>query len=414
MVYPFKCEEKWDVHTHTTTSPHAYKKLEKFAGKYSDFVRVKQNTQHDCRAVMIRGTDTFVRDIENNAFDASARIRECDLYHVSKQVLSPTPMQIPDFITDDPHAAHDVCQILNDDLAAMLAEFPERFVGLGALPMNFPELAIKELERIKALGMRGVEINSHINGLDLDDERFFPVFSALNELDLCVFIHPWEGFMNPTDESLKKRMNEKRNWRPWLTGMPLETTLAFDSMLRGLVHERLPNLRVLYAHGGGAFPMLLGRLEHGAYCRPDLFSSYFQGSSHKNPYQTLFDARVYTDSLVHNPWALKYLIDILGSSRIAMGSDYPYPLGEIEPYNQQSFLDPKGKKCPYEKIKGIYPGHMIEHLPSSLGENEKAAWKNFKQIGSVNADGARNLPVLSDVQKENLLFKSAKSWLGFL
>ena len=220
-------------------------------------------------------------------------------------------------------------------------------------------------------------------------------------------IHPWGGFMSPNEDCLKDRMHAARNWRPWLTGMPLETALAFDAMARGCIHEKLPNLRVLYAHGGGSFPSLLGRLEHGSYSRPDLF----QNCSGKDVWSTIRDCGVYTDSLTHNPWALKMLVDVFGSSRIAMGSDYPYPLGEIDPFNAKSMKDPKGNHCPYPDTKGIYPGHMIEHLPKNDNEQDKA-WKHFNWLDKTNADGMRKLPVITDLQRENMLHKTAKEWLG--
>jgi aminocarboxymuconate-semialdehyde decarboxylase len=221
------------------------------------------------------------------------------------------------------------------------------------------------MERIrKQHGMRGIEINSNINGMDLDDPKLFPVFEAAAEMDMAVFIHPWGGFLNPSEAALKNRVNPDRNWRPWLIAMPMETALAFDSMRTGGVHERLPKLRVMYAHGGGAFPSLLGRLEHGAYCRPDLFKN----ASQLDPFQTVKNCGIYVDSLVHNPSVLRMLIELMGVERVAMGSDYPYPLGE---------MDMRG-------IKKIYPGHLIEHLEG-----------------------------LTAQQRERLLSGTAKEWLGY-
>jgi predicted TIM-barrel fold metal-dependent hydrolase len=161
-------------------------------------------------------------------------------------------------------------------------------------------------------------------------------------------------------------MNANRNWRPWLLGMGLETALAFDSLRCGRVHERLPKLRVMYAHGGGAFPALLGRLEHGAYCRPDLFKN----ASPLDPYKTIRQCGVYVDTLTHNKAMLKMLIETLGVERIAMGSDYPYPLGEIDPFDAKTLLDPKGNRCPYPQVKGIYPGYAVEHL-EGINDNDR-------------------------------------------
>lgn len=389
MTHPYKPKEKWDVHTHTTLSPETFEPLARF-DHYKDFVRVRAHCTKPCCAEMVNSAGQVQRVIEDNAYDASVRAADCDKHGVTMQVLSPTPMMIPDYV-DNASDAADICAILNDDNARLVSQFPSRFTAIGALPMNYPDLAIKEMERIKAMGLHGVEINSNINGTDLDAPHLFPIFEAAAQMNMAVFIHPWGGFMTPSDDKLKARMNAGLNWRPWLLGMGLETALAFDAMRSGGVHERLPKLRVLYAHGGGAFPAMLGRLEHGAYCRPDLFEK----ASAKTPWDTVKDCGVFIDSLTHNPWALGMLVDMMGSGRIAMGSDYPYPLGEIDPFTGKS----------------IYPGHMIEHLPGP-DTDMAAAWKHFAWLPSENSDGQRNLPRLTDAQKDHMLSGTAKLWLG--
>lgn len=345
--------EKWDVHTHTVTSPDTYEALSRFT-HYADFIRVRAHATKPCCAEMVNVKGEVKREVEPNAYDGAVRIAECDRHGVTVQVLSPTPMMIPDYV-DNAADATAICKILNDDNAATVARFPKRFQAIGALPLRFPDKAVAELERIRKLGIHGIEINSNVDGMDLDDPALFPVFEAAAELGMAVFIHPWGGFMMPTEERLKKRMNANRNWRPWLLGMGLETALAFDSMRSGGVHERLPKLRVMYAHGGGAFPAMLGRLNHGAACRPDLFKE----ASKLSPYDTVKKCGVYVDSLVHDADVLKKLIAQMGVERIAMGSDYPYPLGEMN-----------------------YPGKLIEHLD------------------------------ISDTQRQRLLSGTAKEWLG--
>ena len=402
MTYPYRPTEKWDVHTHTTLSPATFAALARFSAAYGDFIRVRAHATKPCCAEMINGKGEVQRVIEDNAYDAAVRARECDGHGVTVQVLSPTPMMIPDYV-DNAKDAAEICRILNDDNAAIASLFPKRFVALGALPMAHPDEAVREMERIKTkLGMPGFEINSNINGMDLDDPRLFSVFEAAEKMGMAVFVHPWGGFMEPAEERLKKRLNANRNWRPWLLGMAMETALAFDSMRSGRVHERLPKLRVLYAHGGGGFTALLGRLEHGAYCRPDLFKS----ASQKDPYATIRDCGVYVDTLTHSPYMLGMLIELMGVDRVAMGSDYPYPLGEIDPFDPKSLTDPKGNKCPYPQAKGIYPGHMVEHLPGPATDMEKA-WGHFNWIPKGGA-----LPRLSDQQKQRLLSGTAKEWLG--
>jgi len=390
----------WDVHTHTTLAPGTYESLARFT-HYADFVRVRAHQSKSCCAEIINAHGEILRVISDNAFDARTRQAECAAHGVSMQVISPTPMMIPDYVDSAVDAA-EICRILNDGNAAIVAEFPERFTALGALPMMFADLAIAELQRIRDLGMRGVEINSNIDGLDLDDPRFYPIFQAAAESDLATFIHPWGGFMSPAEERLNRRMHAGRNWRPWLLGMGLETALAFDAMRCGGVHERLPNLRVMYAHGGGAFPALLGRLEHGAYCRPDLF----RNSSRTTPYETVQSYGVYADALTHDPWVLDMLIHLLGASRVAMGSDYPYPLGEIDPLSLD-ISDPDYQSRP---ARGIYPGHMIKHLPESPDDME-TAWQHFHWLARDTADGPRHLPLLTASQKKQLLSETAKEWL---
>ncbi|HKL40556.1 MAG TPA: amidohydrolase family protein, partial [Cryomorphaceae bacterium] len=193
---------------------------------------------------------------------------------------------------------------------------PKRFVGLGTLPMQDPELAIQELRRCKEIGLVGVEIGSHVNDWNLNDPNIFPVFEACQDLDMCVFIHPW-------DMMGKNKM--ERYWLPWLVGMPAETSLAICSMIFGGVFEKLPKLRVAFAHGGGSFPATVGRVEHGFNVRPDLCAV----DNNMNPRDYL--GKFWIDSLVHDPNVLQYVIDLIGAERIALGTDYPFPLGELQP-----------------------------------------------------------------------------------
>ena len=132
----------------------------------------------------------------------------------------------------------------------------------------------------------------------------------------------------------KERM--PKYWLPWLVGMPAETSLAICSMIFGGVFERFPDLRVAFAHGGGAFPITVGRIEHGFDVRPDLVAidnkisprNYLARIDERGDHQP---ARFYVDSLVHDPEALRFLCKLFGAQRIALGSDYPFPLGEAHP-----------------------------------------------------------------------------------
>jgi aminocarboxymuconate-semialdehyde decarboxylase len=202
---------------------------------------------------------------------------------------------------------------------------PRRFVGLGTIPLQDPDLAIGELERcVGELSLAGVEIGSHVNDWNFDRPELFPVFRRAEELGAAVFVHPW-------DMMGKERM--PKYWLPWLVGMPAEVSLAICSLIFGGVLERLPRLRLCFAHGGGAFPWTIGRIEHGFRARPDLCAV----DNDVNPRDYL--GRLFLDSLVLDPEALRYLIRLVGAERIALGSDYPFPLGEQAPGSMIEAMD---------------------------------------------------------------------------
>jgi aminocarboxymuconate-semialdehyde decarboxylase len=210
----------------------------------------------------------------------------------------------------------DLSMFLNDHLADIINRYPKRFVGLGTVPLQHPELAIKELERCMKIGLKGVQIGSHVNEWNLNAPELFPFFQAAQEMNAAIFVHPW-------DMMAKEKMTEY--WLPWLVGMPAESSLAICSMIFGGVFERLPNLKVAFAHGGGSFPATIGRIEHGFNVRPDLVAVH----NEVNPREYL--NRIYLDTLVHDPLKLDYLLNLMGPNQLALGTDYPFPLGELEP-----------------------------------------------------------------------------------
>ncbi|MCU0449792.1 MAG: amidohydrolase [Bernardetiaceae bacterium] len=300
-----------DIHTHIL--PETWPDLRERYG-YGGWVRLEHHAP--CRARMMVD-NRFFREIEDNCWDPRTRLRECTHAGVDVQVLSTVPVMFSYWA--QPQHALDLACLLNDHLAGVVARYPDRFVGLGTLPLQAPDLAIKELERcVKRLGLAGVQIGSHVNDWNLDAPELFPVFQAAAELGAAVFVHPW-------DMLGQNRM--PRYWLPWLVGMPAETCLAICSLIFGGVLERLPNLRVAFAHGGGSFPATIGRIEHGFLVRPDLCAV----DNPVNPREYL--GRFYVDSLVHSPEMLDYVVKLLGEDRVTLGSDYPFPLGEDRPGN---------------------------------------------------------------------------------
>ncbi|MFB6305855.1 MAG: amidohydrolase family protein, partial [Flavobacteriales bacterium] len=167
-------------------------------------------------------------------------------------------------------------------------------------------------------------IGTHINDKNLNDKELFPIFEAAQDLGASIFVHPW-------DMMAKEKMPDY--WLPWLVGMPAETSLAICSMIFGGLFEKLPDLKVAFAHGGGAFPPTIGRIEHGFNVRPDLCAV----DNNVNPREYL--GKFYFDSLTHSPEMLNYLIDLVGSDKVALGTDYPFPLGELEPGKMIESMD---------------------------------------------------------------------------
>lgn len=209
-----------------------------------------------------------------------------------------------------------MARVLNDDLADKVRAHPQRFVGLGTLPMQAPALAVREVRRAVANGLAGFQIGSHIEDMTLDDPALFPIFEAIADAGACLMVHPW-------DMMGKERM--KKYWLPWLVSMPAETSLAVCSLIFGGIFQRLPHLRVLYAHAGGSFPATVGRVKHGFDCRPDLCAT------DNKICPTEYMGQFWIDHLTHSKEQLRYVLDLVGEDRVCFGTDYPFPLGETYP-----------------------------------------------------------------------------------
>jgi aminocarboxymuconate-semialdehyde decarboxylase len=325
-----------DLHTHIL--PERWPDLAERYG-YGGFVQLEH---HEPDRARMKIDDRCFRVIESNCWSPEKRLEECDRDGVDVQVLSTVPVMFSYWAK--PEHALDLARLLNDHIAGVVERYPTRFVGLGTIPLQSPDLAVRELERcVEQLGLAGVQVGSHVNAWNLDRAELFPVFRRASELGAAVFVHPW-------DMLAPERM--EKYWLRWLVGMPAETALAISSMIFGGVLERLPDLRVAFAHGGGAFPGTIGRIEHGFHVRPDLCAV----DNDVNPRDYL--RRIFVDSLVHDPAALRYLVALMGVERIALGSDYPFPLGEQRP---GSLIDSLDDLSPAERDR-LLAGTALEFL----------------------------------------------------
>jgi len=310
-----------DLHTHVV--PEGW---EDWAARFGGAPWPRLVRKDACRATIMTG-DTFFRDIDDRSWSPARRIEDMDRLGIDRQALSPPPVMFCYWADARANAAF--ARLQNENVAAVAARHPARFVGMATVPLQDTDLAVKELRHCRErLGLRAVEIGSCPAGRDFDDPVLFAFFEACADLDVAVFVHPASPLVG--QDRLTKY------YFPLIVGNPLETALAISKLIFGGVLERLPALRLCFAHGGGAFPFTIGRIERAFHVRPDLVAtdnkinprSYLartDGKGHVAP------ARFYVDSLVHDPDALRLLLKLFGAQRIALGSDYPFPLGESHP-----------------------------------------------------------------------------------
>ena len=298
---------KIDMHTHIIP-----KKMPNWTEKfgYGKFIHLEHNL--DNSANMIQGGN-FFRRIEENCWNEKQRITEYEKFNTQVQVVCTIPVLFSYWAK--PKDCLELSEFLNDHIAALIQEYPKNYIGLATIPMQDSEIAIKELERAKSIGLVGIQIGSNINDENLSEEKFFPIFEACERLGMAVLIHPWQmmGF-----GSMEKY------WLPWLVGMPAETSRAACSMIFGGILERLPNLRICFSHAGGSFLPTIGRIEHGFNSRPDLVAV----DNPINPRDYI--GKFWVDCITHDIEALKYILKLQGSKRVCLGSDYPFPLGDLE------------------------------------------------------------------------------------
>lgn len=214
-----------------------------------------------------------------------------------------------------PEESLDACQVQNDALCSLVKKYPKQLTALGMIPLQDVALAIRELERLMSLGLKGVEIGTHVNGFYPGDARFRPFWEACESLGAFVFIHPVEGGGRA----------ELRDYYMWnVIGNPLETTVAAGHLILSGVMESHPRLKILLAHGGGALPYLHGRLDRGFKQRPEINKVISQPP-------TEYLKQFYFDTITHDVAVLCELVNLVGANHVLLGSDYPFDMGNENP-----------------------------------------------------------------------------------
>ncbi len=316
-----------DIHTHIMPDKMP-NWVQKFG--YGEFIHLEHR---NCKACMMKG-DKLFREVEENCFDAGTRMKEMNDTNVDVQVLSTIPVLFNYWAK--PNDAAETSRFFNDHIADTVAKDPRRFIGIGTVPLQDVDMAIAEMERcVKELRMPGLEIGSNINGMNLGDPSLFPFYERAAALGCALFVHPWE---------MMGEQQMQKYWLPWLVGMPAETSRAICSLIFSGVLQRFPSLRVAFAHGGGSFPLTIGRIEHGFLVRPDLVAV----DNPVNPRDYI--GKFWIDSLVHDPAAMRYIVEVMGEDKICLGSDYPFPLGEHRPgelIDRMAFPGPTKEKLMY-------------------------------------------------------------------
>ncbi|MBV9261419.1 MAG: amidohydrolase family protein [Pseudolabrys sp.] len=242
-------------------------------------------------------------------FDVERRLKDMDAAGVDVHVLSATP-QTYLYGLGTPAAA-----IQNDQIAKLMKQAPDRFMGIGTLPMQNGEEAAAELRRIvKTLGLRGAMFASNVQGKNLDDPGFEPLWKAAEELGAFMFVHP---------NNVAGADRLKSYYLANLIGNPLDTTIAAASLVFGGVFDRYPKLKICLAHGGGFVPYQAARWTHGWDVRPEP-----KKNVSKRP-DKIIDHFIY-DTILHSKETLEFMIERAGVSHVVLGSDYPYDMGMVD------------------------------------------------------------------------------------
>jgi aminocarboxymuconate-semialdehyde decarboxylase len=265
------------------------------------------------------------RTVSDGCWSVPRRIEDMDGMGVTRQAISPMPELLSYWLPLDD--AKVMIRYLNDQIAGMIDRAPERFVGLGAVPLQDVESAIDELHHcVQTLKFSGVEIASHVNGTSIGDPRFEPFFAEAEKMGAAIFVHA----LRPAGQDrIVGAFIEQA------VCFPGDIGLAAASMITGGIAERHPQLKIAFSHGGGVMPILVPRLVHAWHKAPKARESLKESPA-------VAAKRFYYDQLVFDPKAVRFLVESFGKSQICVGTDYPFAMGDSEPMKtlERAALEP--------------------------------------------------------------------------
>ena len=253
-------------------------------------------------------------ELDRKLTSVEQRLADMGRMGVDVQAISTSPMQY--YYGLDTDLGRQTSRIINQRLAGIVASHPDRFVGLGTVPLQAPELAVAELEYcMKTLGFRGLEIGTNVGGLELSDSRFEAFFARAEELNAVIFLHP-SGFTEP------RRLTQ--HFLTNVIGNPLDTTVALAHIVFGGVLERHPGLKFVAAHGGGYMGHYPARMDHAYKVRPECHDHITRPPSY-------YMKKIYYDTMVFSHEQLEHLVNLWGANHVVIGTDYPYDMGYYKP-----------------------------------------------------------------------------------
>jgi aminocarboxymuconate-semialdehyde decarboxylase len=298
-----------DIHTHIVPA-----QFPAYAGRHANARWPSMVPAHDCHHCNVMIAGKVFRTVSDHSWSLERRLEVMEAARVECQVLSPMPELLSYWL--EPEDAESLGRHVNDTIATMVSDGKGRFAGLGMVPMQDPDRAVAELERLMKMGFKGVEIGTNVNGVSIADKRYGPFFAAAERLGAAIFVHA----LHPAGTD---RLVGPPNM-PALALFPCETSTAIVSLMMAGIIGRHPRLRIAFSHGGGVFGLVLPRFMHGWKLLAGM-----KEATGGSPAELA--RRLYYDTLVYDADTLKFLIERFGITQLCVGTDHPFTIEEAEP-----------------------------------------------------------------------------------